>query len=605
MYKQSNIIALLLAFFALSYQILPQSDNKIVAKAGNINIDAAELKSRMDLTPWPKGKKDINDQKTGMLYTLIAEKLLAQEALSRGLDTSYEFNETYKIIEKMYVRDALYKKEISSKTQVTPGLLNTAVARNRWLLKLDYIKFAGKEHKKEDFKNITAKSFDSLLSVYKEKEYQSLEVKFGDMDPDLEAELWSIEKGGITRPVKTQNQWLVFKVTDKTDRFLTNEKQKIALEAKQVIEKREREILFEKFHKSFFAGRKVETDGYLFRSLAERIINALKMKAERKDIEAKARIVLTYDDFRKISGELTADTLKMTFVKLDKRNIQLREFVNSLSFEEFTCPYKKAPDIKSVLDSRLKLYIENELLADEAYKRGFDKLPEVQRETDIWKQSYLAQLMKNNLYSSVKSEAGKGSTEKSSVSEAITKVNIFDITTDNLQNVEKIFNMFDKYPDPRKAADELSKDKSMNLTVKESGLVNAYELGEAGRIASSMEKGEIYGPLKKGNEFSVFKLLEKTTAKETKEGFDNAGGKSGSSDTFRDFYRQLSSETASIAGKYGVSINHDLLNSIPESGENIFSYRYMGFGGRIPAAPVTAPFTEWIQEWLKTHKDLP
>jgi hypothetical protein len=31
----------------------------------------------------------------------------------------------------------------------------------------------------------------------------------------------------------------------------------------------------------------------------------------------------------------------------------------------------------------------------------------------------------------------------------------------------------------------------------------------------------------------------------------------------------------------------------------------MGFGGKITAVPLLAPFTEWVNKWLKQKQDLP
>jgi hypothetical protein len=34
-------------------------------------------------------------------------------------------------------------------------------------------------------------------------------------------------------------------------------------------------------------------------------------------------------------------------------------------------------------------------------------------------------------------------------------------------------------------------------------------------------------------------------------------------------------------------------------------YRYMGFGGRILAVPMTTPFIEWVEKWQKSKDSLP
>ncbi|MHB9013096.1 MAG: hypothetical protein ACYC49_12850 [Ignavibacteriaceae bacterium] len=50
--------------------------------------------------------------------------------------------------------------------------------------------------------------------------------------------------------------------------------------------------------------------------------------------------------------------------------------------------------------------------------------------------------------------------------------------------------------------------------------------------------------------------------------------------------------TAELANEYGVSINDNALKSLKLSNVNMFTYRFMGFGGRITAIPYLVPWYE-------------
>ena len=63
--------------------------------------------------------------------------------------------------------------------------------------------------------------------------------------------------------------------------------------------------------------------------------------------------------------------------------------------------------------------------------------------------------------------------------------------------------------------------------------------------------------------------------------------------------------TVKLANDYGVSINENVLKSIKTTYIVMFAYRYMGFGGRIVAVPMVPPFSEWVNPWLKSNKNLP
>ena len=55
----------------------------------------------------------------------------------------------------------------------------------------------------------------------------------------------------------------------------------------------------------------------------------------------------------------------------------------------------------------------------------------------------------------------------------------------------------------------------------------------------------------------------------------------------------LTEKTIEFARKYSVSIYEQILNSIDMSELNTFTYRLIGFGGRIAAFPITIPMYEW------------
>ena len=50
------------------------------------------------------------------LFSLIAEKLWALESINRGMDTTDVIKFTTESFTKMFVRDALFKKEIQEKS---------------------------------------------------------------------------------------------------------------------------------------------------------------------------------------------------------------------------------------------------------------------------------------------------------------------------------------------------------------------------------------------------------------------------------------------------------------------------------------------------------
>ena len=92
--------------------------DKNVARVGNLTISEQEFLERYEMTPGfnRHRKSTIESQKIEFLFSLIAEKLWALEAIDRGMDTTDVLKFTTESFTKMFVRDALFKKEIREKS---------------------------------------------------------------------------------------------------------------------------------------------------------------------------------------------------------------------------------------------------------------------------------------------------------------------------------------------------------------------------------------------------------------------------------------------------------------------------------------------------------
>jgi hypothetical protein len=292
---------------------------------------------------------------------------------------------------------------------------------------------------------------------------------------------------------------------------------------------------------------------------------------------------------------------------LGQEPVSLRQFINEIAYDGFSGANANSDEIRIRFDHRIRTYIENELLSREGYRQGLQNLPEVKRTMKMWKEDYLSQLLKGQMMDSIK--AGKLddnglSYTSSSDSSNLKYVNIVEIVTDNLDNVEKIFTELKNNEDIKQLARTYSKREDVQKTGGESGYFSINSRGEIGRIAAKMQIGEVYGPLKTAEGYSVFKLINRKDSVENKMKSVNTGN-SGYDPVTKKYLNILTDYTAKLAKSYGVTINEDLLNTVEAPNLNVFAYRYLGFGGRIMAVPFTVPFMDWVEQWQKAEGIIP
>lgn len=591
-----------------------QAKERIVARAGKSEITSSEFTERFGLTPWPKMQngKAAADAQTGFVRTLVAEKLLSMEAEQMGLDTTKEIHDAFHSLEKMYLRDALFKQEITKKVILPLSAQNNAAEKNRYLLKLGVLSSASADEISRMAKDLKkGVPFDSVSSGPALARKDTLkDIKYGDLNEGTEEAVFSLKPGAYTDPIKEKNVWLIFKLIQKTDRIVSGgaARDQIAAEALKKLRERETNKVYQDYYRRFFKGKKVESNGLLFFSFCDKVITLLSEKKNAPGLSEKDRRALNSGDFARIEHSFGTDSLNLAFAVLDSEPVRLKTFIKEFENEGFFAISDDPVTVRMQIDSRVKRFIELELLSREAYRKGLQNLPEVKRSLKYWKESYLAQKLKGMLMDSlsVSGEKEKNSSGSEQMINSRTMVNIIELISDSLPEVESILNELNSNADFGSLAARYGKSGAAGIQSGETGWVPADSKGEIGRIALGMRPGEIYGPLKTDKGYLLFKLIgKKEAAGDTLNSAVSRNDGNDSSMIARRYTQKLTEFTAGLAKKYGFSIDEKALAESGALNLNIFAFRYMGFGGRVMAVPYTVPFTEWFENWKESGSQLP
>ncbi len=598
----------------LTSHIIAQEKDEIIAEVGSIKITAEEFKKRYEFVPHIgrhiKGREERLKAET--IYSIIAEKLWALEAEELGYDSSAVMKYTFQSVEDLHLRDALYRKEIKSKLSKDPEKYIEAKKRalvylnTRFIFAPDQIEIVRVYSKLQN-----GDSFDSLLSlrgeaaVQKEAPYQ---IHFGQMSEYAEDSVYSLKIGEFSSPLKSPDGWYIFKLISVEPEIIENDKHVKNMEkrVRQIVEAREEENVYQNYYKSFFPGRKVEANGEIFWSFSDKIIQALAERRIKAEVKDGKSVHLETEDFYKIKNQFGSDSLNMIFIQFEEDPITLGKFLYFFAFEGFFSSSNDPDIIRSQLNGRVRRYIELELLTREANKKGMKDDQEVSNDIKIWKDYYLGTLYKQTLFNSSnvsEEEVYNYYNEKKDSENLATQVKIIEIRTKNLDELELIFNEIDQGIEFEEIKSKFNSYKSENDEIEYFPITSR---GEVGRIAGTLEIGEVYGPIEIENEYIVFKLIDKMESKETiPDSFE---------DIKDEFKKQLKSErvsekmignTVKLANKYGVKVNEKLLYNMNVINYNMVVYRYMGFGGKLLAVPLTPTFIQWVEQWQRSQSELP
>ncbi len=589
-------------------------DDQVIAKIGDKEITVEEFRKRYEFSPQVgrEVKNSSEGLKRQLLYTLIAEKLWALEAEANNIDTSKVMEYSFNSLEKMYVRDALYRDEIMNKVQISNSDLREAMFRYSVIHNLNFIYSKEASDISNVYKQLEAGAkFDDLLAKRPEKQMQNepYQVEYGKMDKAVEDAIFELQPGEYTKPVQSPEGWYIFKLVSVEQNKLTdinkaNERMK---RIKKVLRETKEDSIYGDFYGKFFKGRKITTNGHLFWSISEILIDIVQKRKVENKVPDGEKIHLDYTDYYTFENKLGPDTLAMNFVEFGNKPVSVHEFLREFIFEGFFALSADKDTVRAQLNARVKDFISKELLAREAFARKLENFPEVKTDIEMWRDYYMATAMKSTYKekSRLTEEEARniynGDDKIGSV-----KVNIQEILTDSLEVIEKVFNELEKGTDWATLAKMHSKRKWAAKKGGEFGYFPVSEYGEIGTTAATMEVGEIFGPLDTPDGFSIFKLLgKKVDNKEFDKPFEEVKAGLMKQLNVDKYTETVTDKTVELANKYGVTINEKGLKDLQVTEFNMVVFKYFGFGGQMAAVPIVAPFTGWVKPWSENRKALP
>ena len=580
--------------------IYPQQNDKALAKIGNIEISEQQFLERYELTP-VLGKEIKSDEqalKKEVLYSLIAEKLFSLAARDMNLDTAEVVSGTLQQYKKIFVRDALYKKEIKDKAKNTAdSLLNDYIRKASEV----WFTFIAAQNENE-INNIyevlnTGVPFDSVSTMFN-KASDTLKTRVGDHDPAIENIIFNTAESRYTKPLEMNGIWYILKIVKRINPVLThlNGWEQEYKRLLKIAEERAEGIYYKKYMSHFFSDKTIKADGNLLKDFAAEVSIILSAKAQSRKSDTD-KVFINNIDLLKIENELKDKKLNENFCKLNGTPVKFKDFISYFKFEQIGTSMVDYNSVLNLLNSKTRQFIEQELLAEEGFKEGLDKLPEVQEHYNMWRDNYyfyIVQSMFNDSTSVSDVEAMAYYKEEGNKDNLGDEVRVAQIFSDSLQTMETILNELDA----GKSFEEIAKRYGLSESSDEYFPVSA--LGEVGRLSENMKVGDVYGPIKAGDQYVIFKLIDRRR-KQQQNSFESEEKNIKNTLAGEKFQKKITDYTTSLAMKYGISINENLLSQLNVTHVNTMAYQLLGFGGKIPAVPLSLPQIQWYKQWKEKH----
>jgi hypothetical protein len=487
-----------------------------VAKVGAQTITAGEFLSRYELTPGLQrhnpGKTD--EKKAEFLFTLIAEKLLAQQARAEGLDRDTALLSAVQGVERLFVRDELYRREVREKVSVTEKEIQQAMAMAQQDCKV-YFLFAPAKATADSLFGLIAggRPFESFsASVSRPSTWDgpdSAVTRWGDADERMESVVYGLKLSQTSPPVHLDDGYYIVKLKGKSITFLAGEQERKSLRERveQILRKRKEQKRMFEFNASALQNTRVEIKA----KATKRIITAL-FDAYRASVSAyvrqsdTAQFALT-DALVQAALAADREDADAPYVQYPHGAWTLATTLEKMRIAGLAVDKPTLTRVRFAFEGRLHDLIDQENLTQLGYARQLQHSAAVQKELGPWRDWYLAQMYKNT---------------------------IGDTLTASQEEVEN----------------EKWRLRNDSLAMQDTSTARASVIAMKLRYFSDRKLGK-------------------------------------------------------LADKFGITVYEKNLAALPVSTVPAMVYRYLGFGGRMFAVPLTEPNIQWVNFWERKNLRLP
>ena len=389
-------------FIGCAKNDVSQNSIEILAKVGDRIITPKDFQQRAEYTIRPDYcKGDLYQHKKIILNNLIAEKLLALEIESSGINAFNDGAAAFiKGRKEQAMRQLLYFKEGFSKVNLNKDEIN------------HYYKMAGRTYQIGHFSFPGGAFLDSVNSALSngitlEDIYK---VNFNDNMPTREVR-WEepnhhlisqalfnqpIEKGEVIGPFQMEDgSYIIMKVNGWTDRKLITQKS-IADQTEKVIstlKERKGVELYKSFIARVMKGKNLSFNKEVLLSYSKSISERYFRSRKEKESAISSAIfntdeLLTLEDIKPLDNNAS----DLTLFELDGKEWKIKDFENVLLSHPLVFRKKKmnAKEFTGQFQLAIIDLIQDMYLTEKAYEMSLDKSFEVEQSASIWRDSFLA-----------------------------------------------------------------------------------------------------------------------------------------------------------------------------------------------------------------------
>jgi parvulin-like peptidyl-prolyl isomerase len=559
-------------------------------------ITEQEFLERFELLPsfGRHRASQVETAKLELLYSMIAEKLLAHQAVESGIGKDTLVRIGIAETRKLLARDELYRREIIQRVDVSPEEAVRGEQRALRQVTIRFIEFPREEdarflrshlRRPADFDNI---QLDSSYHAVRD----TATVIFGDAEEAIEEAAYSLKKGDVSPVVGAGPGWYILSPTAITRNAYYASMTPDVLRERVVtmLRRRKERKRLDEYLGDALKGK----TGYARPGPLRALAGAIREVCRENGRDSV--VFLTPQRLEAVRTK-AASALKDTIAVAGEKSWLLGEVVDRLAAKGFGVPHAGVKALPAQLNTEMQILVQQELLAQEGLRRGLDTIPAVRRKVEMWSQYFLAGGMKDSVRRSVTvSEPEVWAYRKSlDTGLAVPRVKIRELRTASYAEMQEALVSLQHGSSWGQVVSRWSNDPEAR---KRGGLSDFFPVTgrpPVGALAGKMNVGERYGPITVPGGALYFELAAKTAPSPP----GDTSGRARADRAYDDLRsmkerRAVTLTLARLGKQLGFEVYSDRLRMLTVSPTPMMTFRILGFGGRMFEVPFVEPELDWL-----------
>jgi hypothetical protein len=585
-------------------QARPGAPADTLAEVGTRVITSRDLIERIELMPWPGKERgaSMDSVKFKALRSLAAEEVLALEADAEGVIPDSALRVYAGNLERLFVRDELYRTQVRTRTTVSEKEVRTGLSRFAWRVRVLMINASGESEARAISRILkNGGNTDSLIAHppagRARPPVDTVAVTFGLLELEQENAVYALSDAlRASEPILTRARtWVVLRLLG---RETDPEYAKLSLperreKVKERIRKRNEMVRAERYSLEVLSGSRGEAQRGTFSLFAEKIRALMLSDSLRFRTSSGYRLDRGIDAaFDALAGHL-GDVIVTT----EGRGMTIGEVLEGYRTYEGVFPTLEKKDFYLRLNASIRDLVGRELLAREGYRLHLESADEVRHDVGMWSGYWRARALMRKLSGDIQvsnDDVLRALEDRVGIIGRDYEINVREILTDSLREALSCMEKIVGGAAMEELARQASRRKAWGAKGGESGYFPLADHPALGIRALDAAPGKLVGPVRLPEGYSVFTVLGvRRVPGDTTFAFDSLKTVIRAGLLEAALRERLNRYVASAAGRYNVTLYDKRLGGVEIPPVNIVTRRMLGFGGSVLAVPALFPLWEW------------